>query len=90
MLKYIDSHAHYSHSMYDGDFSYLDWQQGDFCIRQGNRRMMLEEMARRGISFSIEAGVLDYAMLFWYILIIAALGFIRFECVFYNSNTSEA
>lgn len=53
----IDSHAHYSHSLYDGDFSYLDWQQGEFCIRQGNRQLMLEEMARRGICCSIEAGV---------------------------------
>ena len=52
----IDSHAHYSHSLYDGDFSYLDWQQGEFCIREGNRRLLLEEMARRGILWSIEAG----------------------------------
>ena len=49
----IDSHAHYSHSLYDGDFSYLDWQQGEFCIRQGNRQLMLEEiitLLRQGVS----------------------------------------
>lgn len=52
----IDSHAHYTHKRYEGDFTYLDWQQGDFCIREGNRRGMLKEMARRGILFSIEVG----------------------------------
>lgn len=52
----IDSHAHYSHSLYDGEFTYLDWQQGEFCIREGNRRLLLEEMAQRGILWSIEAG----------------------------------
>lgn len=52
----IDSHAHYSHSLYEGDFTYLDYQQGAYCIREGNRRLLLEEMARRGILFAIEAG----------------------------------
>lgn len=52
----IDSHAHYSHSLYDGEFPYLDWQQGEFCVREGNRRLLLREMARRGILWSIEAG----------------------------------
>ena len=53
----IDSHAHYSHNLYDGDFTYLDWQQGQFVIREGNRRSMLEEMKRRGICACLEAGV---------------------------------
>ena len=52
----IDSHAHYSHSLYEGEFTYLDWQQGQYCVREGNRRLLLEEMTRRGICFSIEAG----------------------------------
>lgn len=52
----IDSHAHYSHSLYEGDFTYLDWQQGEYCIREGNRQLLLEEMARRGILWSLEAG----------------------------------
>lgn len=53
----IDSHTHYSHSLYDGDFTYLDWQQGQFVIREGNRNSMLEEMKRRGICACLEAGV---------------------------------
>lgn len=52
----IDSHAHYSHSLYEGDFTYLDHQQGQYCVREGNRRLLLEEMTRRGICLSIEAG----------------------------------
>ena len=52
----IDSHAHYSHKLYEGEFTYLDWKQGEYCIREGNRRLLLEEMARRGIIFSIEVG----------------------------------
>ena len=53
----IDSHAHYSHHLYDGDFTYLDWQQGQYVVREGNRRSMLEEMKRRGICACLEAGV---------------------------------
>ena len=60
----IDSHAHYSHNLYAGDFTYLDWQQDQFVIREGNRRSLLEEMKRRGICACLEAGVsLDKAAL---------------------------
>ena len=52
----IDSHAHYTHKLYEGDFTYLDWVDGEFCIREGNRKSLLEEMHRRGIVFSVEAG----------------------------------
>ena len=52
----IDSHAHYSHSLYEGEFTYLDYLQGQYCVREGNRRLLLEEMTRRGILFAIEAG----------------------------------
>lgn len=52
----IDSHAHYSHSLYEGEFTYLDYLQGQYCVREGNRRLLLEEMTRRGILLAIEAG----------------------------------
>lgn len=50
----IDSHAHYSHKRYADEFPYLDRKDGCFCLSQGNRRDMLEAMARSGIRLCIE------------------------------------
>ena len=50
----IDSHAHYSHRLYEGEFPYLDRREGSFCLSRGDRRGLLEAMERAGIGLCIE------------------------------------
>lgn len=50
----IDSHAHYTHKLYDGEFEYLDYRSGEFSISRADRRGMLEAMAQGGIALCIE------------------------------------
>ena len=50
----IDSHAHYAHKLYTGEFSYLGTEDGGYCLRRGDRREMLETMESSGITLCIE------------------------------------
>ena len=50
----IDSHAHYSHKLYAGEFDYLDHQGGGFCVSRADLGGMLEAMAKSGIELCIE------------------------------------
>ena len=50
----IDSHAHYAHKLYTGEFSYLGTEDGGYCLRRGDRREMLETMESSGITPCIE------------------------------------
>lgn len=50
----IDSHAHYAHKLYDGEFSCLDRQNGDFCLMRADRGQLLERMTQGGIGLYIE------------------------------------
>lgn len=50
----IDSHVHYSHKLYEGEFDYLDDWDGDFHISRADRRGMLEAMEQGGIALCIE------------------------------------
>ena len=51
----IDSHAHYAHEMYEGEFSYLDVAEEGYCISHSDRRGMFERMRECGITAFIEA-----------------------------------
>lgn len=53
----IDSHAHYAHWRYEGEFSCLDYQDGAFCVLRTDRAGLLNKMAEKGIACSIEAGI---------------------------------
>lgn len=50
----IDSHAHYSHKRYEGEFPYLDCREEGFCLSRGNLSQLLEAMAGSGITLCIE------------------------------------
>lgn len=50
----IDSHTHYSHKLYTGEFSYLGMENGGYSLRRGDRREMLDTMASSGITLCIE------------------------------------
>lgn len=52
----IDSHAHYCHKLYEGEFSYLAMQEGDFVLDRGDRRQLLAAMQEQGIVLCIEPG----------------------------------
>lgn len=52
----IDSHAHYCHKLYTGEFSYLDWDGEAFFLARGNRQQLLSVMQEKGIALCIEPG----------------------------------
>lgn len=53
----IDSHAHYAHRRFVGEFPYLDMTEGDFCLCRGELPQLVAQMQQRGIALSIEAGI---------------------------------
>lgn len=50
----IDSHAHYTHKRYEGEFSYLNWGEEGFSLARADRKGLLEIMERSGIALCIE------------------------------------
>ncbi|MBQ7012046.1 MAG: TatD family hydrolase [Clostridia bacterium] len=50
----IDSHAHYAHEMYEGEFSFIDCGEGEYCISHSDIRGMLDRMREYGICATIE------------------------------------
>lgn len=50
----IDSHAHYSHWLYEGEFSCLDWNGEEFNLLRTDRDGMFDAMKRGGIDLCIE------------------------------------
>ncbi len=53
----IDSHTHYSHPMYTGEFPYVDDRDGQIALARGDREEMLDMLSRRGISLCIEPSI---------------------------------
>ena len=53
----IDSHTHYCHNLYGGEFSYLTVQGQELSVARGNRESLLADMTGSGIAMCIEAGV---------------------------------
>lgn len=50
----IESHAHYSHKLYDGEYSFLDCQAGELCHTRGTREGLLSRLKENGIVLCIE------------------------------------
>ena len=56
----VDSHAHYAHASFSGNFRYLSWE-GNWTLKEGTLEELLSEMADRGITMSVEPGIsLDF------------------------------
>ncbi len=53
----IDSHAHYAYSWFKDEFSYLDYENGEYCIKRGKREDLFEEMRKKGIVGFIEPSI---------------------------------
>ena len=50
----IDSHAHYSHWLYEGEFSCIDRKNDEFSLLRTDRNGMFDAMKQGGICFCIE------------------------------------
>ena len=56
----IDSHAHYAHASFAGNFRYLSWED-NWVLKEGTLEELLEQMQERGIAVSVEPGIsLDF------------------------------
>ncbi len=51
----IDSHAHYAHEMYEGEFPFIDISENGYAISHSDRQGMFERMKECGICAYIEA-----------------------------------
>jgi len=50
----IDSHAHYCHKLYEGEFPFLNRHEGAFCLSRAELSGLLETMNQAGIMLCIE------------------------------------
>ena len=50
----IESHAHYSHKLYNGEFPYVCYKDGSFDVSVGDFSLFIEELKQNNISFCIE------------------------------------
>ena len=56
----IDSHAHYAHASFAGNFRYLSWED-NWALKEGTLEDLLQQMQERGIAVSVEPGIfLDF------------------------------
>ena len=56
----IDSHAHYAHASFSGNFRYLSWED-NWVLKEGTLEELLQQMQDRGIDMSVEPGIsLDF------------------------------
>ena len=53
----IDSHAHYAHTRFDGEFPCLCEQDGNYSIQRTNRENLFAQMYARGIVGTVEASI---------------------------------
>ena len=53
----IDSHAHYAHKKYDGEFPYLCEQDGAYTVQRATKERLFEQMREKGIVGTIEASI---------------------------------
>ncbi len=53
----IDSHAHYAHTRFDGEFPYLCEQDGNYTLQRANREALFAQMYGRGIVGTVEAAI---------------------------------
>lgn len=50
----IDSHAHYSHHLYENEYKYISQHDGKLVLVRSNRQEMLADLQQCGIEFCIE------------------------------------
>ena len=56
----IDSHAHYAHASFSGNFRYLSWED-NWVLKEGTLEDLLQQMQERGIAIRVEPGIsLDF------------------------------
>lgn len=53
----IDTHTHYCHKLYEGEFYYLGNENGELTISRGTLSDVLSDMERRGIRLCIEPSI---------------------------------
>lgn len=53
----IDTHAHYAHKKYDGEFPYLSEKDGAYTFQRATREKLFEQMSFCGIVGVIEASI---------------------------------
>lgn len=53
----IDSHAHYSHGVYQKPFRYLTMDENGFALKEGELDQLLQELTVAGINASVEPGI---------------------------------
>jgi len=55
--RIVDSHAHYCHNVYAGEFTYLDYGSEGFYLSRGDRWDLVGAMERAGIELCIEPSI---------------------------------
>jgi TatD DNase family protein len=56
----VDSHAHYAHASFSGNFRYLSWED-NWVLKEGTLEELLQQMQDKGITMSVEPGIsLDF------------------------------
>ena len=56
----VESHAHYAHTSFAGNFRYLSWED-NWELKEGTLEDLLAQMQERGIAMSVEPGIgLDF------------------------------
>ena len=53
----IDSHAHYAHKRFDGEFPCLSEQDGTYSVSRIDRESLFKQMYERGIVGAVEASI---------------------------------
>ena len=53
----IDSHAHYNHNSYNGQFRYLTYTSDGYALEEGDRAQLLHRLWDAGIRCSVEPGI---------------------------------
>ena len=53
----IDSHAHYSHRLFDQTFRSLSYNNGDYSVEESNRENLISKLRDAGVAASIEPAI---------------------------------
>lgn len=53
----IDTHIHLSHNLYNDEFPYLSFEDGNYTIQRGTREQLIERFKAAGIRFCIDPAI---------------------------------
>lgn len=53
----VDTHIHLSHYLYNGEFPYLSFEDGNYIIQRGSRKQLIECFKSMGIRFCIDPAI---------------------------------